>query len=528
LVSFGHCAVCPSSIYGFRWTLWYLLAIVLSVPLLFTASDDHFGILWLLCCLSLFYLRLQMTTLVSFGHCAVCPCSIYGFRWPLWYLVIVLSVPVRFTASDKHWYIVVIVLSVPLLFTASDDHFGIFWPLCCLSLFDLRLQMTTLVSCGHCAVCHSSIYGFRWTLWYLLAIVLSVPLLFTAWDDHFWYLVVIVLSVPLLFTASDDHFGILWSLCCLSLFYLRLQMNTLVSFGHCAVCPSSIYGFRWPLLVSCGHCAVCPSSIYGFRWPLWYLVIVLSVPLLLTASDDHFGILSLCCLSLFYLRLQMNTGILWSLYCLSLFYLQLQMTILVSCGHCAVCPSSIFRWPFWYLVVIVLSVPLRSSDDHFGILWSLCCLSLFDLQMTTLVSCGHCAVCPFSIFRWPLWYLVVIVLSVPLRSSDDHFGILWSLYCLSLFYLRLQMTILVSCGHCAVCPSSIFRWPLWYLVVIVLSVPLRSSDDHFGILWSLCCLSLFDLQRTTLVSCAVCPSSIYGFRWPLWYLQAFLIKKKKQ
>jgi hypothetical protein len=184
------------------------LAIVLSVPVRFTASDDHFGIfwslcclslfvlrlqiytgiLWSLCCLSLFYLRLQMTTLVSFGHCAVCPCSIYGFRWPLWYLV-------------------VIVLSVPLLFTASDDHFGIFWPLCCLSLSDLRLQMTTLVSFGHCAVCPCSFYGFRWPLWYLV-IVLSVPLLFTASDEH-WYLVVIVLSVRLLFTASDDHFGIL-------------------------------------------------------------------------------------------------------------------------------------------------------------------------------------------------------------------------------------------------------------------------------------------------------------------------------
>ena len=453
IITFGHCAVCPFPIYGFRWTLgylvvivlsvpvlftasdehWYLLVIVLSVPLLFTASDDHFGILSL-CCLSLFYLQLQMTTLVSCGYCAVCPSSIYGFRWPLWYLL-------------------VIVLSVPVRFTASDDHFGIL-SLCCLSLFDLRLQMTTLVSC-HCAVCPCSIYGFRWT--------------------H-WYIVVIVLTFPLRFTASDDHFGILWSLCCLSLFYLRLQMTT---------------------LVSCGHCVVCPSSIYGFRWPLWYLVIVLSVPLLFTASNEHwYLVVIVLSVPLLFTASDEHFGILWSLCCLSLFYLQ--MTTLVSCGHCAVCPSSIFRWPLWYLV-IVLSVPLRSSDDHFGILWSLCCLSLFYLQMTTLVSCGHCAVCPSSIFRWPLWYLVVIVLSVPLlfTAADDHFGILWSLYCLSLF--DLQMTTLVSCSHCAVCPSSIFRWPLWYLVVIVLSVPLRSSENHFGIL---CCLSLFylRLQMITLVS----------------------------
>jgi hypothetical protein len=248
LVSCGHCVVCPSSIYGFRWTLWYLVVIVLSVPLLFTASDEHFGILSL-CCLSLFYLRLQMTTLVSCGYCAVCPSSIYGFRWPLWYLlVIVLSVPVRFTTSDDHSGILSL-CCLSLFDLRLQINTGILWSLCCLSLFYLRLQMTTLVSFGHCAVCPSSIYGFRWTL--------------------------------------------------------------LVSCGHCAVCPSSIYGFRWPLLVSCGHCAVCPSSIYGFRWPLWYLVIVLSVPLLFTASDEH-----------------------------------------------------------WYLVVIVLSVRLlfTASDDHFGIL----------------------------------------------------------------------------------------------------------------------------------------------------------------
>jgi hypothetical protein len=45
--------------------------ILLSV-LLFTASDNSFGIFWPLCCLS-FYLRLLITHLVSFGHCVVCP-----------------------------------------------------------------------------------------------------------------------------------------------------------------------------------------------------------------------------------------------------------------------------------------------------------------------------------------------------------------------------------------------------------------------------------------------------------------------
>ena len=118
-----------------------------------------------------FDLRLLVTSLVSFVHCVVCP-LIYGFWWPLWYLL-------------------AIVLSV-LWFTASDYLFGIFWPLCCLS-FDLRFWLP---------------------LWYLLAIMLSV----------------------LRFTASDYLFGIFWPLCCLS-FDLRLLITSLVSFGHCVVCP---------------------------------------------------------------------------------------------------------------------------------------------------------------------------------------------------------------------------------------------------------------------------------------------------
>jgi hypothetical protein len=39
-----------------------------------------------LCCLSFFDLRLLITPLVSFGHCVVCPSLIYGFWLPLWYL----------------------------------------------------------------------------------------------------------------------------------------------------------------------------------------------------------------------------------------------------------------------------------------------------------------------------------------------------------------------------------------------------------------------------------------------------------
>ena len=414
-VSCGHCIVCPSSIYDFWLLLWYHVAILLFVLPRVTTSDYPFGILWPLYCLSFLDLRLMITHLVSCGHCIVCPSSIYDFWLPLWYLV----------AS---------VLSVLPRLTTSDYPFGILWPLYCLSFLDLRLMITHLVSCGHCIVCPSSINDF----W--------LPL---------WYYVVIVLSVLPRFTISDYPFGVLWPLYCLSLLDLRLLITPLVSFGHCIVCPASIYDF-WLLL--------------------WYLVaIVLSVLPRFTTFDYPFGILwPLYCLSFFdfvfsviprFTTYDYPFRILWPLYCLSFLDLRLLITPLVSFGRCIVCPSSIndFWWPLWYLVAIVLSVLPRFTTSYypFCILWPLYCLSLLDLRLLIIpfVSCGHCIVFPSSIYDFwlPLWYLVAVVLSVlpRLTTSDYPFGILWPLYFLSFLDLRLLITPLVSCGHCIVCHSSI-------------------------------------------------------------------------
>jgi hypothetical protein len=116
LVSFGHCVFCPSSIYGFWLPLWYHLAIVLSVLLPYTNSDYSFGIFWPLCFLSFFDIRILITPLVSFGHCVVCPSSIYGFWLPLWYiLAIVLSVLLRYTDSDYPFVIFKLLLNIESL-----------------------------------------------------------------------------------------------------------------------------------------------------------------------------------------------------------------------------------------------------------------------------------------------------------------------------------------------------------------------------------------------------------------------------
>ena len=339
------------------------MAFILSFPPRFTTSDYPFGIFWPLYCLYFLDLRLLITSLVSCGHCIVCPSSIYDF-WLLF------------------WYLVAIVLSVLPRFTTSDYPFCILWPLYCLSLLDLRLLITLLVSYGRCIVCPSSIYDFWLPLWYLVA---------------------------LYFRSFLD---------------LRFLITPLVSCSHCIVCPSSIYDFWLPLwyLVAIvlsvlpRFCIICHSSIYDFWLPLWYLVaIVLSALPRFTTSDYPLGILR-------------------PLYCLSFLNLPLLITPLVSCGHCIVCPSSFYDFwlPRWCLVAFILSFPplFPTSDYPVGILWPLYCLSFLDLRLmiTSLVSCGHCSFCPSSIYDFwlPLWCLVAIALSVLPRftTSDYSFGIL--------------------------------------------------------------------------------------------------------
>ena len=607
LVSFVHCVVCSSQIYGLSFPRWYLLAIVLSVLLRFTDSHYPFGIFWPLCCLFFLDLRILITPLVSFVHCVVCSSQIYDSHYPfgifcplcclffldLWILITRLVSFVHCVVCSSQiygfslplWYLLSIVLSVLLRFTDSHYPFGIFCPLCCLFFLDLRILISPLVSFGHCAFCSSQIYGFSLPLWYLLAIVLSVLLRFT--DSHYpfgifcplcclffldlrfslplWYLLSIVLSVLIRFMDSHYPFGIFCPLCCLFFLDLRILITPLVSFGHCDFCSSQIYGFSLPLwyllaivlsvllrftdshypfgifcplcclffldlrilitrLVSFVHCVVCSSQIYGFSLPLWYLLaIVISV--LLRLTDSHYPF-----------------GIFWPLCCLFFLDLRILITPLVSFVHCVICSSQIygFSLPLWYLLAIVISVLLRLTDSHypFGIFWPLCCLFFLDLRIliSPLVSFGHCAFYSSQIYgiSLPLWYLLAIVLSVLLRFTDSHypFGIFWPLCCLFFLDLRILISPLVSFGHCVVCSSQIygFSLPLWYLLSIVLSVLLRFTDSHypFGIFCPLCCLFFLDLRIliTPLVSfvhCVVCSSQIYGFSLPLWYLLSIVL-----
>jgi hypothetical protein len=207
---FCHFIVCPSSIYGFWFPFWYLQASLCSFA---------FSLLSLYC-LSFFYLRLLVTSLVSLSLSL----SFFLFQF-------------------------VIVLSLLLLFTASDYLFSIFKLLFVLLPF----------FCCRCIVC-PSIYGFWLPLWYLESSLCPFAFfLLSLYCLSFFYLrllitslgpsnfslsfcpfhFVIVLSV-LLFTASDYLFGIF------------KPLFVLLPFSFC-------------------HCIVFPSSIYGFWLPLWYL-----------------------------------------------------------------------------------------------------------------------------------------------------------------------------------------------------------------------------------------------------------------
>ena len=588
LVYFGHFVVCSSMIYRFWLHPWYVVAIVFSVLLWYTDFHYTLGIFWPLCFLLFYDIQILITPLVSFGHCVVCSSMIYRFWLHPWYLLaIALSVLLWYTDSD--WlpplYIVAIALSVFLWYTDFDYTLGIFWPLCFLLFYDIQILITPLVSFGHCVVCSSMIYRF-WL--------------------HPWYLLVIVLSVLLWYTDSDYSLGIFWSLCCLFFYDKRILITHLVSFGHCVVCSSMIYrlwlhpwyllaivlsvllwytdsdytlGIFWPLcclffydihilitpLVSFDHCVVCSSIIYRLLLPPWYLVaIVLSVSLWYTNSDY-------------------NLGIVWPLCCLFFYDIQILITPLVSFGHCVFCSSMIYRFwlPSCYLLAIVLSVLLwyTDSDYNLGIFWTLCCLFFYVIQIliTRLISFGHCAVCSSIIYRlclhpwyllttvlsvllwypdsdYPLvsfghcvvcssmiyrfwlhpWYLLAIVLSVLLWYTDSDYtlGIVWPLCCLFVYHIHILITSLVSCGHCVVCSSMIYRlWILpWYLLAIVLSVLLWYTDSDYtlGIFWPLCCLFFYDIQIliTPLVSfgqCVVCSSMIYRFWLHPWYLLAIVL-----
>jgi heme/copper-type cytochrome/quinol oxidase subunit 4 len=236
---------------------------------------------------------------------------------------------------------------------------------------------------------------------------------------------------------------------------------------------------------------------------------------------------------------QYNGQMNWSLYCLS-FLLAIVLSVL-SFGHCIVCP---FFWPLYCLSFWpkertdnktvkrkdrqyngqkegqTIQWPKERTDNTTAkrkdrqyngqkkgqtiqwpkeacpFFWPLYCLSFLLAIALSVLSFGHCIVCPFfcttakrkdrqyngqkkgQTIQWPKERTNNTMAK---RKDKQYNGqkkgqtghciiypFFWSLYCLS-FLLAIVLSVL-SFGHCIVCP---FFWPvhcLSFLLVIVLSV----------------------------------------------------------
>jgi hypothetical protein len=247
-----------------------------------TDSDCPFGIFWQLYCLFFVDLLILIVPLVSFGHCIFCSSSIYWFwlknkQWPK-----DTKKAMRISKSTKNRQYngqkIPKVQAESVNRRRTDN--------------TMAKRYQTLVSFGHCIVCSSSIYWFWLPLWYLLAIVLSVLRRFTDSDCLFGIPKDTKRAIRISkstknrqyngqkipkgqsesvnrrrtdntmakryqsgnqnqsvlrrFTDSDCPFGIFWPLYCLFFVDLLILIASLVSFGHCIICSSSIYWFWLP------------------------------------------------------------------------------------------------------------------------------------------------------------------------------------------------------------------------------------------------------------------------------------------
>jgi hypothetical protein len=133
------------------------------------------------------------------------------------------------------------------------------------------------------------------------------------------------------------------------------------------------------------------------------------------------------------------------------------------------------------------TVLLRLTAYPFGISWSWCCMYICHWQLTPLVSFGHDVICTSSIntyhimtkryqrgkpsiaevqtTSWPINTKGISRQSKKYRQHHDQ-------------------KIPRGKRHDVVCTSSIDGLPLWYLLVMMLSVLVRLTAYPFGIFWS--------------------------------------------
>ena len=476
-LSFGHCIVVPSSIYGL--VRFVLLDLQFSVqcfvdhclsycPFPLPLYCRSFFNLWLsgvrvarslvfcvVFCRSLFVLLS-----LSFGHCIVVPSSIYGL--------------VGFVLLDLQFSVQCFV-----------DHCLSYCPFLLAIVLSFLLQSMT--QWGSCC----SIFSFLCSVLQII-VCLVVPFFWPLYCRSFFNLWLSWVRV-----ARSLVFCVVF---CRSLFVLLS-----LSFGHCIVVPSSIYDLVGFVLLdlyvffcvvfcrslfvllslSLGDCIVVPSSIYGLVG-----FVLLELQFSVQCFVDHWP---LYCRSFFNLwlsgvRVARSLVFFWPLYCRSFFNLWLigvcvfrsqfsvqcfvdhcPVLLSLSFGHCIVVPSSIYG-----LVGFVLF--LLQFMTQWGSCFSLVFCVVFCRSLFVLLSLsfGHCIVVPSSIYD-----LVGFVL------------------------LDLQFSVQCFVDHCLSCCP--------FLLAIVLSFLLQSMAQ-----WGSCC-SIFSFLCSVLqiIVCLVVP-----FFWPL-YCRSF-------
>jgi hypothetical protein len=164
--------------------------------------------------------------------------------------------------TDNFWlsllYLVAIVLSFPPRFTTSDYPFGILWPLHCLSVLDLRLLITPLVSCSHRIVCPSSQRGNQKSLieeGQTIQRPQGTKGVIRSRKSRRWKTI----------QWPQDTKGILWPLYCLSFFDFVLSViPRLTTYDY----P---FGILWPLYFLSFLDLRLLIIRFGILWPLYFL-----------------------------------------------------------------------------------------------------------------------------------------------------------------------------------------------------------------------------------------------------------------
>ena len=517
-LSFGHCIVVPSSIYGLVGFVLldlqfsvqcfvdhclsccpFLLAIVLSFLLQSMAQ-------WGSCCSIFSFLCsvLQIIVLLSlsFGHCIVVPSSIYGLVG-----FVLLDLQFSVQCFVDHClsccpFLLAIVLSFLLqsmaqwgsccsIFSFLCSVLQIivylvvpfFWPLYCRSFFNLWLSGVRVArSLVFCVVFCRSLSCCP----FLLAIVLSF----------------------LLQSMTQ------WGSCCSIFSFLCSVLQIIVllslSFGHCIVVPSSIYGLVGFVLldlqfsVQCfvDHCLSCCPFL---------LAIVLSFLLQSMAQwGSCCSIFSFLC-SVLQIIVYLVVPFFWPLYCRSFFNLWLSgVRVARSLVFCVVFCRSLFvllSLSFGHCIVVPSSI------------YGLVGFVLLDLQFSVQCFVDHCLSC--------CTFLLAIVLSFLLQSMAQ-WGSCCSIFSFLCSVLQIIVLLSLSFGHCIVVPSSIYD--LVGFVLLDLQFSVQCFVDHclvvpFFVLsfllqsmaqWGLCC-SIFSFLCSVLqiIVCLVVP-----FFWPL-YCRSF-------